>query len=233
MTPEPLDALVVAAHPDDAEFAMGGTLLRLTDAGRRVGVLDLTRGERGTSGDADTRAREAAAASERAGLAWRGNLGLPDARLEATVEAAEELASRIRVHRPRLVFAHAERGGAGEHPDHEAAGALARRAAWLAGLESLAAERGEGPWRPARLYRFAGRSSFPAGEASFVVDVTAVWERRVELARSFATQLTPATGDVLARLEREARWWGARIGVERGEPFAHDGPLPAVDPLFG
>ncbi|MBI5267665.1 MAG: PIG-L family deacetylase, partial [candidate division Zixibacteria bacterium] len=76
-----LDVLAIAAHPDDVEITSGGLLIKMAQRGRSVGVLDLTQGEKGTLGDETDRAKEAAAAAEVMGLAWRGNLALPDSAL--------------------------------------------------------------------------------------------------------------------------------------------------------
>src|SRR5271170_7816954 len=101
---EPLDYLVVCAHPDDAELGMGGTLALLRAQGFRVGVLDLTDGEPTPFGSPEIRARETAAASEVLGLDWRENLGLPNRRLEASLEARARLANVFRRVRPRWLF---------------------------------------------------------------------------------------------------------------------------------
>ena len=236
-----LDVLVVAAHPDDAEISVGGTMLRLIEAGKRVGIVDLTRGEMGTRGTAEDRARETAAADRVLGVASRENLDFPDGRVEVTIDARERLAHAIRAHAPDVVLAHHVED---LHPDHAAAGLLARSAWYLAGLARLAARPGGAPVaparRPARLYHFMGHVPF---EPTFVVDVGPVWERKLELVRCYASQLAPATSedrgqhllfgaDILARMETKARTYGERIGVRYGEPLLHRGPLPCFDPLI-
>lgn len=230
-----LDALVLAAHPDDAEISLGGTLLKLLDAGKRVGVLDLTRGEMGTRGTQEERDAETDAANRLLGLAWRGNLGLPDSRVTVTVEARERLARLLREHAPRLVFAqHVE----DLHPDHAACGMLAREAWYLSGLARVAERDGGGPARrPRFLLHYMGHVPF---EPTLVVDVSAVWARKVELVRCYASQLAPRdTGDrgqhllfgadILQRAETRARYFGERIGANYGEPLLHRGPLPVTD----
>ena len=134
-----LDVLVVAAHPDDAEISLGGTLLRLVRAGRRVGVVDLTRGELGTRGERADRDAETAAATELLGLAVRTNLELPDGRVVADVAARESLAACIREHAPDVLICHHTED---LHPDHAAAGKLGREAWYLAGLARLAESQG-------------------------------------------------------------------------------------------
>jgi bacillithiol biosynthesis deacetylase BshB1 len=236
----PLDVLAIAAHPDDAEISLGGTLLKLAEAGQRVGVLDLTRGEMGTRGSQAERDAETAAANRVLRLAWRGNLELPDSRVTVTLESRERLARILREHAPRLVFAqHVE----DLHPDHAACGVLAREAWYLAGLARVAERDGGGPARrPRFLFHYMGHVPF---EPTLVVDVSAVWERKVELVRCYASQLAPRGAgdrgqhllfgaDILARSETRARYYGERIGVRYGEPLLHRGPLPAPDlAVFG
>ena len=147
-----LDVLAIAAHPDDAEISVGGTLLRLVDAGARVGVLDVTRGEMGTRGTRADRDAEAARATEIMGLAWRGNLEQPDGRVRVTVEAREALARHLRELAPDLVLSHHLDD---PHPDHEASARLAKEAWYLSGLRQLAKETGGlDARRPAQLAHF-------------------------------------------------------------------------------
>lgn len=233
-----LDAVVIGAHPDDAEISLGGTILRLVDAGKKVGIVDLTHGEMGTRGTQEDRDREAGAASAALGIAARVNLGLPDGRVQVTVEAREALARHLRAWRPTTVFAqHVE----DLHPDHVACGRLAREAWYLAGLKRLAELDGEdGAHRPPRLYHYMGHLPF---DPSLVVDVTSVWERKLEVIRCYASQLEPQGdddrgehflfgADVLVRAETKARAYGERIGVPYGEPLLHVGALPAPDSLL-
>lgn len=233
-----LDAVVIGAHPDDAEISLGGTILRLIDAGKKVGIVDLTRGEMGTRGTQADRDREADAASAKLGIATRVNLELPDGRVIPTVEAREALARHLRTWRPSTVFAqHLD----DLHPDHAACGRLAREAWYLAGLKRLAELEGDAEaHRPARLYHYMGHVPF---DPTLVVDVSAVWERKIEVIRCYASQLEPASeedrgehflfgADVLVRAETKARAFGERIGVAYGEPLLHLGPLPATDSLL-
>jgi bacillithiol biosynthesis deacetylase BshB1 len=232
-----LDALVVAAHPDDAEISLGGTILRMVEAGARVGVIDLTRGELGTRGTPELREREATAATALLGLAFRDNLGLPDGRVASDLASRERLARVLREHQPDAVFAHHVED---LHPDHAACGRLAREAWYLSGLARLA-ERDGGPpaKRPRRLFHFLGHVPF---EPTLVVDVSEVWPRKVEVIRCYGSQLVPNDAgdrgehllfgaDVLERAATKARYFGERIGVRFGEPLLHSGPLPATNPL--
>jgi bacillithiol biosynthesis deacetylase BshB1 len=234
-----LDVLVVAAHPDDAEICVGGTLLKLQRAGKAIGIADLTRGEMGTRGTADDRAREVTAANALLKLKVRHNLDLGDGRVEVTLDARERLAALIREHQPEVLIAH---HADDLHPDHAACGLLARQAWYLSGLARLADPEATKPVRrPKRLYHFMGHVPF---EPTFVVDIGPVWEEKVALVRCYASQLSPQgssdTGkhllfgaDILQRMETRARTYGERIGVLFGEPLLHKGPLPCLDPLLG
>ncbi len=232
-----LDVLLIAAHPDDAEISAGGTILRLVDAGARVGILDITRGEMGTRGTPEDRAAEAAKATEVLGLAWRGNLEQPDGRVQVTVDARERLAKHLRELRPELVLSHHLDD---PHPDHEASARLAKEAWYLSGLKQLAKITG-GPdaKRPAQLAHFQSHTQF---EPTFIVDIEPVWERKREAVLAYATQLEPAgTGDdgkhflygvdILERVETKARAYGERIGGRYGEPILCREPVSFASPL--
>jgi len=232
-----LDLLVVGAHPDDAEISMGGTILRWATAGKRVGVVDATRGEMGTRGTAEDRDRETARATEVLGLAHRSNLELPDGRVEDTLPAREALARVLRDLAPEVVISHHPTD---HHPDHAATGRLVRQAWYLSGLKRLAQEDG-GPAarRPPRVFHFMSHVPFPP---TLVIDVTPVWEQKVAAVRCYASQLSPedehdrgehflSGSDILWRMETKARTYGEMIGARYGEPLFAFGPLACADPV--
>ena len=232
-----LDLLVVAAHPDDAEISLGGTLLLAARSGRKTGVVDVTRGELGTRGTVGDRDEEARRATALLGLAERRNLEQPDGRVQVTLETREALARILRELRPAVVIAH---NADDLHPDHAATGRLAREAWYLSGLQRLAEQDGGPP--AARPRRFLSFMSHVAFEPTLVVDITPVWERKLEVVRCYASQLEPAHerdrgehflfgADILARMETKARTWGERIGVRYGEPLLSQGPLAIADPV--
>lgn len=236
MTAE-LHALVIAAHPDDAEVWIGGTILRLAAAGRRVGVLDCTRGELGTRGDVATRTRECEAASALLGLAWRGNLERPDAHLVPDLELRADIARWICRLRPQLLFVPHDRD---RHPDHVAAGRAGRDAWQLAGLARWAETEGLVAHRPQRVYETMGHIPF---EPDCVVDISACAARKRTVLEAYASQWADsadpssaehqlAKGPLIERIAVRDREYGARIGVLAGEPLRHEGPLPAFDPLL-
>jgi bacillithiol biosynthesis deacetylase BshB1 len=231
-----LDVLVLATHPDDAESTCGGTIAKLVSRGARVGVLDVSRGEMGTRGTPESRALECAAASKILGLCFRENLGLPDGRVSATVEAREEIARWLRRLRPAILIAPWWEHDL--HPDHAAVGAMARQAYFLAGLRRLVEDLP--PHRPRRVLYYPSHDLF---EPSFVVELEAAhFEKKLDALRAYASQVFPNSAadrgqhfvhgqEMLDRIEVRARFFGSRIGVRFGEPFRAEGTLSDVDPL--
>src|SRR5213594_4105449 len=134
MTITPLDILAIAAHRDDVEQTCGGTLLKMAQRGHRTGILDLTKGEMGTRGTAEDRAREAAEAAKILRVSWRNSLNIPDGRVENTWENRLKVARVIRQTRPRVVILPYWKG---RHPDHYTASILGYEACFLAGLARL------------------------------------------------------------------------------------------------
>lgn len=231
-----LDVLAIAAHPDDAEIGIGGTLLKLKAAGAKIGILDITRGEMGSRGTQADRDAETAAADKVLDLDVRLNLGQPDSRVQVTVEAREALAGHLRRLQPDVVIAHHPND---LHPDHVAAGELAKAAWYLSGLRRLAEQAGETPRRPPHLYHFFGHV---ADNPTLVVDVGEVWEAKERLIQCYHSQLVPDGADddgkhflfgsnILERVRTKARYWGELISAQLGEPLLHQGPLPVDDPL--
>ncbi len=131
----PLDILAIAAHRDDVEQTCGGTLLKAAQRGQRTGILDLTRGEMGTRGSAEVRAREADDAAKILGVSWRRALDIPDGRVENTYENRLKVAAVIRETKAPVVILPYWKG---RHPDHYTASVLGYEACFLAGLAKLA-----------------------------------------------------------------------------------------------
>src|SRR6266508_24778 len=130
MTKEPeLDALAIFSHPDDAELTMAGTLLKLKALGYRTGIADMTRGEMGTRGTPEIRAKEALDAARVMGLDTRVNLALPDGHLALNEESKLAVVRLLRKHRPKVVFT---THWYDPHPDHAATAHIVREAARLA-----------------------------------------------------------------------------------------------------
>ena len=215
-----LDVLAIAAHPDDVEQTCGGTLIRMAEKGYRTGVLDLTAGDMGTRGTPEERLREAEAAGKEMLLAWRGNLHFPDARLENTIAARMTLAVKIRELAPRVVILPYWEA---RHPDHYRAAEMGYEACFLAGLKKL------DPYtEPHRPFKVIYASVYANVAPSFVVDITAQFERRMTALLCYRSQygaveegseLFPQEPELRERLGAVARFYGNLIGVRYGEPF--------------
>lgn len=216
----PLDVLALAAHPDDIEQTCGGTLIRMAEMGYRCGALDLTQGEMGTRGTPETRLEEARAAARHMLLSWRGNMRFPDARLENTISARMSLAVELRRIQPRvLILPYWE----ARHPDHYHACEIGYEAAFLAGLRKL--DEYTEPHRP---FKVLYASLYANVTPSFIVDISAQFERRMEAllayesqygAQDAASHLFPEPGEVRDRLASIARFYGSLIGSKYGEPY--------------
>ena len=217
-----LDILAIAAHRDDVELTCGGTLIKAAARGQRTAIVDLTRGEMGTRGSAQLRAQEASQAAEILGVAARENAGLPDARIENTPETRRQIASLIRKFRPRVVIAPAPRG---RHPDHRVAAELIRDACFLAGLAKI--DPATAPHRPTKvIHCLTYRQDFE--KPTFVVDISAEFERKMQAVRCYASQFDGATqaGEVSPAgeplydvIRHHASHYGSLIRTQYGEPF--------------
>ena len=214
--------LAVAAHRDDVELTCGGTLIKAARQGYRTAILDLTQGEMGTRGSAATRAAEASRAAEVMQLAARENLDLPDAGIVNDPATRERLARVIRRFRPRVVIAPAPTG---RHPDHIVTSQLVRDACFVAGLAKLAPEVPK--HRPNKVvHTLSFRQD--ATKPTFVVDITEVFEQKMEAIRSYDSQFSGVTqagevypnGEPLYEMVRHyAAYYGALIRRRYGEPF--------------
>ncbi len=235
MTDQTVDVLVFAAHPDDAEISVGGTLIKLAALGYRTGVVDMTRGESGTRGTADIRAREAAEATEILRLAVRENLELPDSHVICDERAKVAVVRAIRRYRPTLILTHY---GEDPHPDHAATSAIVRQAAYLAGLVKFDAKSGLGRHRPSAIAHFL----FPRTVTpTFIVDISEFFEEKMRAIRAYRSQLhdpqnqEPETRlsqeNFLHRIEARHRYFGALIDVEYGEAFYVKEALGVDDPV--
>ena len=228
-----VDVLAIAAHPDDIELTCAGTLVRLKAAGRRFGIVDLTRGEMGTRGDAATRDVEARRSAGILGAEFRETLDFRDGALSKTREHELVLIELIRRERPRLILTSYPDD---RHPDHRRAGELVTDAAFYAGLRRL--ETAHPAHRPQQTIYF---SSTYVHSPSFVVDVTAAMETRRAAIRSYSSQFhdpasqSPETvlsqKSFLDTIDARARSYGFLIGVEFGEGFVSKLPPRLDDPI--
>ena len=234
MNDRSLDILAIAAHRDDVEQSSGGTLLKMAQQGYRTGILDLTRGEMGTRGTAEGRAREAAEAAKILKVSFREALDIPDGRVENTWENRLKIVRVLRKHRPRVVILPYWQG---RHPDHYNCSTLGYEACFLSGLAKLelpdsgasgSADQAELLRRPHRPFKIIYATLYYDIRPSFVVDITEQFEARLESLYAYKSQFTdqeagrndfPAQAEIRERVASMASFYGMLGGVKYGEPF--------------
>src|SRR5438046_2156400 len=177
-----LDVLAVFSHPDDAELTLAGTLLKLKSLGYRTGIADLTRGEMGTRGTPEIRAKESLDAARVMGLDARVNLELPDGHLALNEDAKRAVVRLFRKHRPKVVFtSHWD----DPHPDHAATSRIVREAARLATMRRYDEEAGlDAIKMPSIAHTVYSRLVVP----SFIVDVSDFAEGKMKAICAYASQ---------------------------------------------
>ncbi len=230
--PAPLHVLAAAAHPDDIELTCAGTLIKMAKRGYRVGILDLTRGEMGTRGTPEERVQEAQIAAQIMGLTARENAGLPDGHLAPDWETKLVLIRALRRYRPALWIIPCTED---RHPDHAAVGRAGLEAAFLAGLKKI--ETSQEMFRPLWTLHYFCRWEHAF---SFIVDVSDVWEVRLQAIHAYRSQFDPASGDPQTYISRpqfmdmiqaRAKYYGSKIEAAYGEPFQSREALPVEDPV--
>jgi bacillithiol biosynthesis deacetylase BshB1 len=221
-----LDFLAFGPHPDDAEIGLGGTLAKHAALGFRVGICDLTRGELGSNGTVEDRAREAADARKVLGATVNENLGWPDGAIGSDPHHVRDAVDIIRRLRPRAI---AVPYWADRHPDHVGASRVLTEAAFKSGLGRYAAP-GE-PWKPDWIcYYFINDSATP----TFVIDVSDSYDLKRKALDCYGSQFARSVGTVPTRLNTslfrqliESR--DAQFGALAGVTFAEG--LIVKDPI--
>jgi N-acetylglucosamine malate deacetylase 1 len=230
-----LDALAVFSHPDDAELSVAGTLLRLKSLGYRTGVADMTRGEMGTRGTPEIRAREALDAASIMKLDVRLNLEHPDGHVRLTEESRKAVVRIIRRYQPRvLLTTHWD----DPHPDHANTCRIVREAARLATMKRYDAEAGlQAVKMPAIMHSIYSRLVLP----SFIVDVSDFAGEKMRAINAHASQFYSADSKepdtriseqgFLEQIELRMRYYGSLVGVGAGEAFYVREALNVADPV--
>jgi bacillithiol biosynthesis deacetylase BshB1 len=236
-----LDILAIAVHPDDVELSCSGTLISHIHQGKKVGVLDLTRGEMGTRGTPETRAQESAEATRIMGLHARENLGFRDIFFVNDEWHKLEVVKMLRKYQPEIVLANAVFD---RHPDHIRASELVEEACFWSGLANIKTDLDgsiQAEWRPKNVYHYV-QSRYV--KPDFIVDVTPYWAQKMEAIRAFKSQFyVPGTGVAgketfistpafMQFLEARGREYGMAINVEFGEGFTSAKAVGVKD-IFG
>ena len=240
--PTAIDILAFSPHPDDAELYCSGTLLACKRTGRRIAIVDLTRGELSTRGTAATRARETAAATRVLGLDARMNLGIPDGAIENTPANRLKVTRALRALRPATVLLPYP---VDRHPDHVNASALVREALFQSGLAKVRTRdegRPQAAFRPVKSFYYMLAHDFTP---QFVIDISEEFDTKLEAVRCYETQFHTgaastgpqtyvSTPDFMESLVARSRRLGFLAGVRYAEGFEALHMLaPSVDALFG
>ncbi|MBO6586587.1 MAG: bacillithiol biosynthesis deacetylase BshB1 [Gracilimonas sp.] len=225
-----LDVLVFASHPDDAELGCGGTIASLTSAGKKVGIIDLTKGEMGTRGTEQTRAEEVKKASEILSISYRKNLDLGDSLLPNTRENQLKIIEQVRATQPHICLVGAPFD---RHPDHPKGTHLVLDALFYAGLKKLATPDDNGneqsTWRPSHILHYMQDRPM---EPDFIYDISEHWETKRQAMLAYTTQFNvsdpgdePSTyissENYFKQLEGRARYLGHLAGFTFGEAFKY------------
>ena len=228
-----VDVVAIGAHPDDVELTIGGTVAKLVDRGKRVVIIDMTRGEMGTRGTPERRAEEAQEAARTLGAVERICLDLGDGTVMDTIDSRVKVVEQLRRLRPTIVLANYWED---LHPDHNVCGQIVKNVMYTSGFKNFPAA-GE-PYRPNEFLFFMGHFPF---EPSFVVDVSDYFETKRRAIECYQSQLHDpesdepitqiARPDFLLRIEARARHFGSQIHTTYGEPLLARRPVPMDDPV--
>lgn len=223
-----LDILVFASHPDDAELGAGATIAKMVDLGKKVGVIDLTRGELGTRGTPETREKEAAKAAEILGLSARENMEFADGFFRNDKEHQLALIRQIRKYRPEIVICNALKD---RHIDHGRGSTLVSEACFLSGLIKIdtrleGSDEWQDPWRPKVVYHYIQWMNL---EPDFVMDVSGYLDRKIDAVAAYSSQFfdpdsdepsTPISSkNFMESIRYRAQDLGRLVGVEAAEGF--------------
>lgn len=232
---EQVDILAVFAHPDDLELTVGGTMLRMKGLGYRTGGLDVTRGEMGTRGTVEGRAKEAVEAAKILKLDIRENLGLADGHVFVDDHSRTAMVRAFRRLKPKVVLTHQLDD---PHPDHDHIARIVRESARLASMRNYDPEGGAEAIPVAKVaHNIFSRTVNP----SFIVDISEFLEDKMAAIRAHRSQFyDPDSAEPETRLtdkrfldeiENRSRYFGSLIGVEAGEPFYVREILNITDPI--
>ncbi|MCK9426925.1 MAG: bacillithiol biosynthesis deacetylase BshB1 [Ignavibacteriaceae bacterium] len=221
-----LDVLIFGAHPDDAELSMGGTIAKLTSHGLKVGIIDLTKGELGTRGTAETRQKEAFRSAIALKISMRENLQIFDGEVTVSKENLMKVIMKIRKNKPKIIFAPYKND---RHPDHVHTSDLVKQAYFFSGLPKIKTfdkEKSQPAYRPKKLFYYMQTYTF---EPSFIIDISDTYDLKMKAVRAYVTQFFDpkskepetfvSTPEFLKFIESRAEFYGFKIGKKFGEPF--------------
>ncbi len=231
-----IDVLAFAAHPDDTDLCCGGALAALVKQGKKVGVIDMTRGEMGSRGTAELRKKEAQNAANIIGSSIRENIDLTDTELQNNATSRQKIIEAVRKYRPHICFVGAP---SDRHPDHGYATQIALDAIFYSGLLKIESKDEAGklqqPWRPSHVLHYMQDQPFTP---DLIFDISQTFEMKKKAILAFESQFNVEDGGdepetyissstFFKQIEARARHYGHQIGAKYGEPFKYyNGPIP-------
>ena len=242
-----LELIAFGVHPDDVELSCAGVLLVEKNNGNKTGIIDLTAGELGTRGNAETRKVEAAAAAKILGVDIRENLGMADGFFQNDETHQRKIITALRTYQPEIILCNAPED---RHPDHGRSSSLVSDAAFLSGLrkiETCSNGIAQEAWRPKYVFRYIqDRMLSP----DIVIDISSVFDQKIEAIKAYKTQFHAqhpgdngetdepktyiSTPDFLDSVIYRHKWFGKMIGVKYAEGFLSDKliGLKSFDPII-
>ena len=221
-----LDVLIFAAHPDDAELSMGGTIAKLSLKGKKIGIIDFTEGEMGTRGTPEQRQAEAFKSAIALKVTLRKNLRIPDGNIQRIKENVDKVICQIRKHKPKIIFAPYFND---RHPDHIDTSKIVKKAMFTSGLTkaiTIFEGKEQKAYRPNKLFYYMQTYIF---EPTFIVDITKHFESKMKSVKAYKSQFhNPKSTEpetfisstkFMDYITSRAKFYGFQIGKEYGEPF--------------
>ncbi len=233
-----VDILAIGVHPDDVELSCSGTILKHIAAGKKVGILDLTRGELGTRGNDKTRSIEATKAAKILGVVFRDQMNLADGFFGTDEKHQLKIIEKIRLYKPEIVLCNAI---SDRHPDHGRSAKLVNEACFYSGLikiETKHLKKKQECWRPKAVYHYIQDNFI---HPDFVIDITSYMDKKMESIMAYGSQfynpkskepVTPiSTPEFLEVIKAKNAIWGRAIGTKYAEGFTVN-RYPGIDSLF-
>ena len=232
-----VDILAFGAHPDDVELGCGGTIAKAISKGKKIGIIDLTRGELGTRGNAEIREKEAKDAAKILGVKFRKNLNFSDGFIQNDRESQEKVIEVLRLYRPEIVLCNAIKD---RHVDHSRASDLISNSCFLSGLEKLKKVKGGNflnhSWRPKHVFHYIQWEDLTP---DFVLDISGFLEIKMKAVKAFKSQVydkksneteTPTSSmNFLNSIESRAKNLGRLIFSDAAEGFTSERILAVED----
>jgi N-acetylglucosamine malate deacetylase 1 len=230
-----LHILAFGAHADDVEIGMAGTIAKLTAAGKRIGICDLTDADLSSNGNVDLRKKEALQSAQILGVSYRTSLGIPDRGLYLKEEYINRIVKVIRIYKPQIVFAPFFED---RHPDHGNCARLVEEAVFSAGIRKYETDNNDLPHRVDKVYFYMINGYH---KPDFTIDISPYIDKKLESLRAYKSQFeqteqsynTPLVNGYIETVEAREKMFGKQVGVSFAEGFKTKVPILLNRDLLG